>query len=70
MGEIAGIKTLIREGKSVTHSSMRSTIASARYRGITGILAFDRHANDVVPLGFGLCTCDLKGEWHYWRAVG
>jgi ABC-type branched-subunit amino acid transport system substrate-binding protein len=68
--EIAAMKALVREGKPVSRSSVRSLIASREYRGITGWLGFDRDGNELRGMGFSLYTCDVYGRWHYQRTVG
>lgn len=69
LDEITAMKALIRAGKPVTRSSLRSLIAARKYRGITGTLAFDRDGNDITSIGFSLYTCDVNGVWHFQRTV-
>jgi ABC-type branched-subunit amino acid transport system substrate-binding protein len=69
MDEIRAMQALIKAGKKVTRSSVLSAVRSASYRGVTGTFAFDQKGNDLYRLGFSLYTCDLKGVWHYQRAL-
>jgi branched-chain amino acid transport system substrate-binding protein len=65
MDEIAAIQSALASGKGVTRAAVLAAVASAKYQGITGTLAFDKNGDDTTPLGFSLYTCDAKGAWHY-----
>jgi branched-chain amino acid transport system substrate-binding protein len=65
MDEIAALKSLIRGGKTATRSAVLGMVASAKYSGVTGTIAFDKNGDNTVPIGFSLYTCDLKGNWSY-----
>ena len=65
MDEIAALKSLIHSGKTVTRSAVLGIVASAKYPGVTGTVAFDKNGDNAAPIGFSLYTCDLKGVWSY-----
>jgi branched-chain amino acid transport system substrate-binding protein len=65
MDEIAAMKSLIHAGKTVTRSAVLAAVASAKYGGVTGTIAFDKNGDNTAPIGFSLYTCDLKGAWSY-----
>ena len=65
MDEISAIKSLISAGKPVTRAGVLAAVASAKYQGITGTIAFDKNGDNTTPIGFSVYTCDTKGSWHY-----
>ncbi len=65
MDEIAAMKSLIHAGKAVTRSAVLTAVASAKYGGVTGTIAFDTNGDNTAPIGFSLYTCDLTGVWSY-----
>lgn len=69
MDEISAIKALVSARKPVTRSALRSLIASRKYQGITGSLAFGPNGNVVTSIGFSWYTCDISGAWHFLRTV-
>jgi branched-chain amino acid transport system substrate-binding protein len=69
MDEIAAIKSLVRAGKQVTRAAVLAAVASAKYAGVSGTLAFDAHGDNTTALGFSLYTCDAQGAWHFVTAV-
>jgi branched-chain amino acid transport system substrate-binding protein len=69
MDEIAAIKSVIASGKAVTRAAVLVAVASAKYAGVTGAVAFDKNGDNTTALGFSLYTCDSKGTWHYVTAL-
>lgn len=67
--EITAMKALVAARKRVTRSALRSLIASRKYQGITGTLAFGPNGNDMTSIGFSLYTCDISGAWHFMRTA-
>lgn len=65
MDQIAAIKSLIKANKTVTRPAMLAAVASAKYSGVTGTIAFDKNGDSMMPVGLSLYTCDIKGAWHY-----
>jgi branched-chain amino acid transport system substrate-binding protein len=65
MDEIAALKSLIHAGKTVTRSAVLGIVASAKYPGVTGVIAFDKNGDNAAPIGFSVYSCDLKGVWSY-----
>ncbi len=65
MDEIAAIKSLVKAGKAVTRSAVLAVVASAKYPGVTGTIAFNSDGDNAAPIGFSLYVCDIKGTWHY-----
>lgn len=65
MDEIAAIKSVIASGKPVTSAAVLAMVASTKYAGITGALAFDKNGDNTTPIGFSVYSCDTKGVWHY-----
>jgi branched-chain amino acid transport system substrate-binding protein len=70
MDEIAAIKSLIAAGKPVTRAAVLAAVASAKYQGVTGTLAFDKNGDNTAAPAISIYTCDNKGVWHYQAAVG
>ena len=69
MDEIAAIKSLVGAGKQVTRAAVLAAVASAKYAGVSGTLAFDAHGDNTTALGFSLYTCDAQGAWHFVTAL-
>ncbi len=65
MDEIAAIKGLLKAGKAVTRATVLAAVASAKYSGVTGTIAFDQNGDNTAPPAFAVYTCDDKGMWHY-----
>jgi len=65
LDEIAAIQSLVASGKDVTRTAVRSSVAAAKYAGVTGTLAFDKNGDNTTPIPFSEYTCDGKGVWHY-----
>ncbi len=65
MDEIAAIKSLVAASKPITRSAVLTAVASSKYSGVTGVLAFDRNGDNTTPIGFAVYACDAKGEWRY-----
>jgi branched-chain amino acid transport system substrate-binding protein len=65
MDEIGAIKSLITSGKPVTRAAVRAAVATAKYAGVTGTLAFNASGENTTPISFSLYSCDLKGAWRY-----
>jgi branched-chain amino acid transport system substrate-binding protein len=70
MDEITAIKALVQTGKPVTRTAVLSAVATAKYPGVTGTLAFDKNGDNVSPPGFAVYSCDIKGAWHYETHLG
>lgn len=68
MDEIAAIKAIAASGKPVTRAAVLSSIAAAKYTGVTGAIAFDKNGDNTTTIGYSLYTCDTKGAWHYQTA--
>ena len=60
MDEISAIKSLISAGKPVTRAGILAAVASAKYPGITGTIAFDKNGDNTTPIGFSIYTCIPK----------
>lgn len=69
MDEINAIKSLISTGKPLTRAGVLAAVASAKYAGVTGTVAFDANGDSTAPLGFALYTCDIKGAWTYQTSI-
>lgn len=69
MDEITAISASLKSGKPVTRAAALSGVASAKYPGVTGTLAFTASGDNTAPLGFSLYSCDTKGIWHYETAL-
>ncbi|MGH2515308.1 MAG: branched-chain amino acid ABC transporter substrate-binding protein, partial [Ktedonobacterales bacterium] len=65
MVEITAIKALLTAGKPVTRAAVLAAVASAKYAGLTGAIAFNANGDNTTPLSYSLYTCDIKGAWHY-----
>lgn len=70
MDEIAAIRGLLKAGKAVTRASVLAVVASAKYSGVTGTIAFDKNGDNTAPAAFAIYTCDGKGAWHYQTQLG
>ncbi len=69
LDEIAAIKSLVGAGKQVTRSAVLAAVASAKYAGVSGTLAFDAHGDNTTALGYSLYACDAQGAWHFVTAL-
>lgn len=69
MDEIAAIKSLVKSGTQVTRAAVLAAVASAKYAGVSGTLAFDAKGDNTTALGFSRYTCDAKGAWHFVTAL-
>ena len=69
MDEISAIKSLIATGKPVTRAAVLAVVTSAKYVGVTGLVAFDQSGDPATPRGFAVYTCDTKGAWSYRTTV-
>lgn len=65
MDEISAIASLIDAGKPVTRAAVLTAVASAKYTGVTGPVAFDQRGDPATPRRFAVYTCDAKGVWSY-----
>jgi branched-chain amino acid transport system substrate-binding protein len=65
MDEIAAIKSLVSANKTVTRAGVLSLVASSKYAGVTGTLAFDKKGDNTAPSGLAVYACDGKGVWNY-----
>lgn len=65
MDEITAIKSLVTAGKPLTRAAVLGAVASAKYPGVTGTLAFDANGDRTPALGLAVYTCDIKGAWKY-----
>lgn len=70
MDEIAAIQGLLKAGKAVTRASVLAAVASAKYSGVTGTIAFDANGDNTAAAAFAVYTCDGKGAWHYETQLG
>lgn len=69
MDEITAISAVLKTGKQVTRAAVLGLVASTKYPGITGSIAFAADGDNTSPLGFSLYNCDAKGVWHYQVAL-
>jgi ABC-type branched-subunit amino acid transport system substrate-binding protein len=69
MDEISAIKSLIAAQKTPTRAAVLSAVASAKYAGVTGQLAFDKNGDLAPTPGFSMYTCDTKGVWSYQTSI-
>lgn len=69
MDEINAVKSLISKGKPLTRAGVLAAVASAKYAGTTGAVAFDANGDSTTPLGFAVYSCDVKGAWTYQTSV-
>ncbi len=65
MDEIAAIKSVIKSGNAPTRAAVLAAVASGKYTGVTGAIAFDPNGDNTTPLGFAVYTCDAKAAWHF-----
>ena len=69
MIEITAISASLKTGKPVTRASVLGLVASTKYPGVTGTIAFTADGDNITPLGLSLYTCDTKGAWRYQATV-
>lgn len=71
MDEITAISAALKSanGKPITRATVLGLVASTKYPGVTGTLAFSATGDNTAPLGFALYSCDTKGAWTYKAAV-
>jgi branched-chain amino acid transport system substrate-binding protein len=65
MDEIAAIRSLVAANKPITRAAVLSLVASAKYAGITGTLAFDKNGDNIAPTALAVYACDGNGVWKY-----
>lgn len=65
MAEIAAINAVIKSGKTPTRADVLTAVASSKYTGVTGAIAFDKNGDNTTPLGFAVYTCDTKAAWKF-----
>ncbi len=63
MDEISAIKSLLAAQKTPTRAAILSAVATAKYAGVTGQIAFDKNGDPVTPPSFTAYTCNAKGVW-------
>jgi branched-chain amino acid transport system substrate-binding protein len=65
MAEIAAIKAVIASGKPVTRGAIAAALATTKFDGATGAIAFDEHGDSTDAPAFSVYSCDAKGAWRY-----
>lgn len=65
MAEITAIKAVIASGKQPTRGAIASAVATVKYAGAMGALAFDSSGDSTVAPSFSVYTVDAKGAWSY-----
>ena len=65
MAEITAIKAAVSSGKTVTRSAIATALATTKYTGATGAIAFDEHGDSTGVPAFSVYTCNTKGAWSY-----
>ena len=69
MAEIAAIKAAIASGKPVTRGAIATALATTKFDGATGAIAFDEHGDSTAAPAFSVYSCDAKGAWSYQTAL-
>jgi branched-chain amino acid transport system substrate-binding protein len=65
MSEITAIKAVIASGKRPTRGAIVSAMATVKYAGATGAIAFNPSGDSTAAPSFSVYTVDAKGAWSY-----
>ncbi|MGE5334567.1 MAG: branched-chain amino acid ABC transporter substrate-binding protein [Nitrososphaerota archaeon] len=65
MAEITAIKAVIASGKPASRSAIATALATTKFTGATGAIAFDEHGDSTAAPAFSVYSCDTKGTWSY-----
>jgi branched-chain amino acid transport system substrate-binding protein len=63
MAEITAIKSVISAGKSPTRSAIATALATTKFGGATGAIAFDQHGDSTAAPTLSVYSCTTKGTW-------
>lgn len=69
MDEISAIKSVIAAKQAPTRAAVISAVATAKYAGVTGQIAFDKNGDPLTTPAFAVYTCDVKGAWSYQTSI-
>lgn len=70
MDEIAAIQAQVKAGRAPARADVLAAVASGKYPGVTGTLAFDRNGDSATPVPLSVYICDTQGNWQYQATAG